>query len=188
MKSNKCFIILEKILFSFSFMHHIFLVWNVKQQHINHPFSWPEVLLISPKLFRIDQTPEHIMVHFQKSLLPKLMRSNDLNHFDKSVFSCLFWQDFFSSLRYHQRVVSVLCCSHRAQDPVPVQQLPAADRRLPGAAGHHVSPQVQVSSRSSPRRSASIFFVYGCLLKPASFFSLCVFSVLPTSLSYLENC
>lgn len=51
------------------------------------------------------------------------------------------------SLRYSQRVVSVLCRPDGTQDPVPVQQLPEADGRLPRSAGHHVPPQIQVSLR-----------------------------------------
>lgn len=49
-------------------------------------------------------------------------------------------------LRYNQRAVSVLRRSDGTQDLVPVQQLPEANGRLPGAAGHHVPPQIQVRS------------------------------------------
>lgn len=59
-----------------------------------------------------------------------------------SLVSALF------SLRYSQRAVSVLCCPDGTQDPVPVQQLPETNGRLPRTSGHNVPPQIQVCSRS----------------------------------------
>jgi len=59
------------------------------------------------------------------------------------VLTCL------TSLRHRQRVVPVLRGADGAQDPVPVQQLPEADGRLPRPAGPHVPPQVQVGVPSS---------------------------------------
>lgn len=49
-----------------------------------------------------------------------------------------------SACRYCERSLSVLCRSNRAQDPLPVQELPAAHWRLPSSAGHHVPAQIQV--------------------------------------------
>ncbi len=66
-----------------------------------------------------------------------------------------------SLCRNRECSLSVMCCSDGAQDPVPLQQLPASDGRLQSSAGHHVPAQVQV--KRDPMLAPNLFASYCCL-------------------------